>query len=80
MEPYASDDSVGVKRNADGALEPTSSTATTEYFRYLLNKPTKYDALFELAKGGEVKKRPLSHGCARLNISPAVARRALSKD
>ena len=69
MRPYESDPSVGVKRTEDGAaLEPTRSTATSNWYEYLLNKPTKYDAMFALEKA-DIKSQPRSHGCAHLNIS-----------
>ena len=71
MKPYEDDPDIGVERGEDGLIKPTSSGASSNYFRYLLTKPTKYDKLFSLDTLNN-KKVPRSLGCANLVISPAA--------
>ena len=69
MRPYESDPDMGVQRTEDGAaLEPTRSTTSSHWYEYLLNKPTKYDAMFALERA-DIKSQPRSLGCAHLNVS-----------
>lgn len=68
MAPYESDPDVGVARVEGGMLEPTRTTTSSTWYEYLLNKPTKYDAMFALEKA-DIKSQPRSHGCAHLNLS-----------
>ena len=74
MAPLEDNAQEMIERDESGMLTPTRKTASTDWYEYLLCRPTAYDKMFALERADK-KKYPLSHGCAHLQLSLAAARR-----
>ena len=61
MEPMQEDPEIGINRDDQGCLTPSRSTATSDYYEYLLTKPTKYDLLFALETTDRKKYQVSKH-------------------